>query len=191
MRLQDSLHSFLSNQESPDRHQQPSANGRTGLLAPKLELIGEDETMDTYDLYDPYGDNQSERGDMDFLEVELVRSMFIDSFLNLNYMNEDMIVWGHLVQLFSYLLAQKTIVLSCVCSLVSIKQSTSVQFSSLHISVFWMVSIPEKRNLGCHRWSRTVVLNYVSYSDLQYFHQGQEKERHWGDQRLSEKFREF
>ncbi|XP_073318923.1 solute carrier family 45 member 4 [Pagrus major] len=61
-------------QESPDRHQQPSANGRTGLLAPKLELIGEDETMDTYDLYDPYGDDQSERGDMDFIEVELVRS---------------------------------------------------------------------------------------------------------------------
>lgn len=67
-----------SNQESPGRHQQPSANGRTGLLAPKLELIGEDETMDTYDLYDPYGDDQSERGDMDFLEVELVRSKFID-----------------------------------------------------------------------------------------------------------------
>uniref|UniRef100_A0A4W6C297 Solute carrier family 45 member 4 n=1 Tax=Lates calcarifer TaxID=8187 RepID=A0A4W6C297_LATCA len=55
---------------------QPSANGRTGLLAPKLEMIGEDETMDSYDLYDPYGDDQSERGDMDmdFLEVELVRS---------------------------------------------------------------------------------------------------------------------
>lgn len=66
-------------QESPDRtNAHPSANGRTGLLAPKLELIGEDETMDTYDLYDPYGDDQSERGDMDmdFLEVELVRSKF-------------------------------------------------------------------------------------------------------------------
>lgn len=39
-------------------------------------MIGEDETMDSYDLYDPYGDDQSERGDMDmdFLEVELVRS---------------------------------------------------------------------------------------------------------------------
>lgn len=35
--------------------------------------------MDTYDLYDPYGDDQSEHGDvdMDFLEVELVRSTFI------------------------------------------------------------------------------------------------------------------
>lgn len=35
--------------------------------------------MDTYDLYDPYGDDQSEQGDvdMDFLEVELVRSTFI------------------------------------------------------------------------------------------------------------------
>ncbi|KAG7240954.1 hypothetical protein INR49_026132 [Caranx melampygus] len=64
-------------QESPDpTNPQPSANGRTGLLAPKLEMIGEDETMDSYDLYDPYGDDQSERGDMDidFLEVELVRS---------------------------------------------------------------------------------------------------------------------
>ncbi|XP_030002616.1 solute carrier family 45 member 4 [Sphaeramia orbicularis] len=64
-------------QESPDpANLHPSANGRTGLLAPKLEMIGEDETMDSYDLYDPYGDDQSERGDMDmdFLEVELVRS---------------------------------------------------------------------------------------------------------------------
>lgn len=35
--------------------------------------------MDTYDLYDPYGDDQSEHGDvdMDFLEVELVRSTFV------------------------------------------------------------------------------------------------------------------
>lgn len=33
--------------------------------------------METYDLYDPYGDDQSDRGDMDmdFLEVDLVRSM--------------------------------------------------------------------------------------------------------------------
>ncbi|XP_022602685.1 solute carrier family 45 member 4 [Seriola dumerili] len=63
--------------ESPDpTNPQPSANGRNGLLTPKLEMIGEDETMDSYDLYDPYGDDQSERGDMDmdFLEVELVRS---------------------------------------------------------------------------------------------------------------------
>lgn len=68
-----------SNQESPNRTvPQSAANGRTGLLAPKLELIGEDEMMDTYDLYDPYGDNQSDQGDedMDFLEVELVRSTF-------------------------------------------------------------------------------------------------------------------
>ncbi|XP_059205476.1 solute carrier family 45 member 4 isoform X2 [Centropristis striata] len=64
-------------QESPDRSKpQTSANGRTGLLAPKLELIGENETMDSYDLYDPYGDDLSERGDvdMDFLDMELVRS---------------------------------------------------------------------------------------------------------------------
>lgn len=35
--------------------------------------------MDTYDLYDPYGDDQSEHEDvdMDFLEVELVRSTLI------------------------------------------------------------------------------------------------------------------
>lgn len=67
--------SLSSNQESPDRTVPQSAtNGRTGLLAPKLELIGEDEMMDTYDLYDPYGDDQSDQGDMDFLEVELVRS---------------------------------------------------------------------------------------------------------------------
>lgn len=74
---QNTLPLLPSNQESPDRtNPQPSANGRTGLLAPKLELIGEDETIDTYDLYDPYGDNQSDREDMDmdFLEVELVRS---------------------------------------------------------------------------------------------------------------------
>lgn len=67
------------NQESPDRTvPQSAANGRTGLLPPKLELIGEDEMMDTYDLYDPYGDDLSDHGDMDmdFLEVELVRSMF-------------------------------------------------------------------------------------------------------------------
>lgn len=34
--------------------------------------------MDTYDLYDPYGDDHSDQGDMDmdFLEVELVRSTF-------------------------------------------------------------------------------------------------------------------
>ncbi|XP_078124630.1 solute carrier family 45 member 4 [Sander vitreus] len=64
-------------QETPDRTKlQPSTNGRTGLPAPKLELIGEDETMDSYDLYDPCGDNLSELGDMDmdFLEMELVRS---------------------------------------------------------------------------------------------------------------------
>lgn len=33
--------------------------------------------METYDIYDPYGDDQSDRGDLDldFLEVDLVRSM--------------------------------------------------------------------------------------------------------------------
>lgn len=36
-------------------------------------MIGEDDTIDTYDFYD-YGDDHSEQGDMDFLEVELVRS---------------------------------------------------------------------------------------------------------------------
>ncbi|CAL1584806.1 unnamed protein product [Knipowitschia caucasica] len=69
------LHDRLD-QESPDPAQsQPSSNGRPGLLAPKLEMIGEDETMDSFDLYDPYGDDQSENDiDMDFLDVELVRS---------------------------------------------------------------------------------------------------------------------
>ncbi|XP_035536871.1 solute carrier family 45 member 4 [Morone saxatilis] len=90
-------------QESPDRtNLQPSANGRTGLLAPKLELIGEDETMDSYDLYDPYEDDQSERGDMDmdFLEVELVRSKS-DSVLamadaTLDHMDHDALFLCHL-----------------------------------------------------------------------------------------------
>lgn len=41
-------------------------------------MIGEDETVDSYDLYDTYDDDQSEceDDDMDFLEVELVRSKF-------------------------------------------------------------------------------------------------------------------
>nr|XP_020453236.1 solute carrier family 45 member 4-like [Monopterus albus] len=63
--------------QDPDpSNPQPTANGRTGLFAPKLEMIGKDETMDSYDLYDPYGDDQSEHGDMDmdFLDAELVRS---------------------------------------------------------------------------------------------------------------------
>ncbi|XP_061764538.1 solute carrier family 45 member 4 isoform X1 [Nerophis ophidion] len=66
------LHDRLD-QESPSQPQ-PLGDGRTGLLAPKLEMIGEDETMDSFDLYDR--DDLSERGDldMDFLEVELVRS---------------------------------------------------------------------------------------------------------------------
>lgn len=37
-------------------------------------MIGEDDTIESFDLYDFYGDDQSERGDLDFLEVELVRS---------------------------------------------------------------------------------------------------------------------
>lgn len=73
------LFSPFFHQESPGlNNPQPSANGRT--LGPKLEMIGENDTMESYDLYDLYGDNQSERGDMDmdFLEVELVRSKFMD-----------------------------------------------------------------------------------------------------------------
>lgn len=68
---------LLFNQDSPGRtNLPPPTNGRTGLLAPKLELIGEDDTMETYEIYDPYGDDHSEHGDMDmdFLEVDLVRS---------------------------------------------------------------------------------------------------------------------
>ncbi|XP_029298570.1 solute carrier family 45 member 4 [Cottoperca gobio] len=90
-------------QESPDRTKPQSlANGRTGLLAPKLELIGEDETIDSYDLYDPYGDDLSERGDMDmdFLEMELVRSKS-DSVLamadsTLNHLDHDALFLCHL-----------------------------------------------------------------------------------------------
>ncbi|KAM7384367.1 hypothetical protein PAMA_011630 [Pampus argenteus] len=69
-------HDRLDQENQEPTHPQPSANGRAGCPAPKLEMIGEDETMDSYDLYDPYEDNESERGDMDmdFLEVELVRS---------------------------------------------------------------------------------------------------------------------
>lgn len=39
--------------------------------------------METYDLYDPYGDDQSDRGDMDmdFLEVDLVRSQYLEALL--------------------------------------------------------------------------------------------------------------
>ncbi|XP_035037993.1 solute carrier family 45 member 4 [Hippoglossus stenolepis] len=64
-------------QESPDPNKkQLSSNGKAAILGPKLEMIGENETMDSYDLYDPYEDDMSDRGDseMDFLEVELVRS---------------------------------------------------------------------------------------------------------------------
>lgn len=34
--------------------------------------------METFDLYDPYGDDQSDHGDMDmaFLEADLVRSVY-------------------------------------------------------------------------------------------------------------------
>lgn len=83
--------SLFFRQESPDSaNPQQSANGRTGILAPKLEMIGENETVDSYDLYDPYGDDQSERGDMDmdYLDVELVRSKFTCSLL-LNLPNKN------------------------------------------------------------------------------------------------------
>ncbi|XP_051926296.1 solute carrier family 45 member 4 isoform X2 [Hippocampus zosterae] len=63
--------------ESPvPSHPHPSSNSRAGLLTPRLEMIGEDETMDSFDLYDTYWDDVSAPGDMDvnFLDVELVRS---------------------------------------------------------------------------------------------------------------------
>ncbi|XP_029370019.1 solute carrier family 45 member 4 isoform X2 [Echeneis naucrates] len=92
----------VDRQASPDpTNPQPSANSRTGL-APKLEMIGEDETMDSYDLYDPYGDDQSDRGDMDmdFLEVALVRSKS-DSVLamadsTLDHLDHDALFLCHL-----------------------------------------------------------------------------------------------
>ncbi|XP_020490341.1 solute carrier family 45 member 4 [Labrus bergylta] len=98
---QYSSHHDRIDQESPDRtNPPPSANGRNGLLAPKLELIGENDTLDSYDLYDPYGDDLSERGDMDFLEVELVRSKS-DSVLamadaTLNHMDHDALFLCHI-----------------------------------------------------------------------------------------------
>ncbi|XP_060916069.1 solute carrier family 45 member 4 [Labrus mixtus] len=98
---QYSSHHDRIEQESPDRtNPPPSANGRNGLLAPKLELIGEDDTLDSYDLYDPYGDDLSERGDMDFLEVELVRSKS-DSVLamadaTLDHMDHDALFLCHI-----------------------------------------------------------------------------------------------
>ncbi|XP_024117393.1 solute carrier family 45 member 4 [Oryzias melastigma] len=57
--------------ESPDPAHQP-ANGRAGC--PGLEMIGEHTTMESCDLYDSYDDNHSDHGDLDFLQVELVRS---------------------------------------------------------------------------------------------------------------------
>ncbi|XP_061617052.1 solute carrier family 45 member 4-like isoform X3 [Phyllopteryx taeniolatus] len=63
--------------ESPDPSTlHPSANNDTGHLTPRLKMIGEDELMDSFDLYNAYRDDLSEPGDMemDFLEVELVRS---------------------------------------------------------------------------------------------------------------------
>lgn len=67
-------HDRLEQESLDPAHLQTSANGRAGLLGAKLEMIGEDDTVESYDLYDPYEDDQSEHGDMDFLEVELVRS---------------------------------------------------------------------------------------------------------------------
>ncbi|CAL8396834.1 unnamed protein product [Gadus morhua 'NCC'] len=61
-------------QESPE-HPHALTSGKTGA-APQLTMIGEDELMDSYGLYDPYEDDQSENGnvDIDFREVELIRS---------------------------------------------------------------------------------------------------------------------
>ncbi|KAJ3609378.1 hypothetical protein NHX12_023901, partial [Muraenolepis orangiensis] len=69
-------HSSRAHQESPEHaHSHALTNGRTGP-APQLTMIGEEELIDSYSLYDPYEDDQSENGiiDMDFLEAELVRS---------------------------------------------------------------------------------------------------------------------
>ncbi|XP_019731838.1 solute carrier family 45 member 4-like [Hippocampus comes] len=70
------LHDRLDRESPVPSHPHPSSNGRAGLLTPRLEMIGEDETMDSFDLYDTYWDDLSAPGDMDvnFLDVELVRS---------------------------------------------------------------------------------------------------------------------
>ncbi|CAL8298458.1 unnamed protein product [Lota lota] len=63
-------------QESPEYpHSHALTTGKTGA-APQLTIIGEDELMHSYGLYDTYEDDQSENGviDMDFREVELIRS---------------------------------------------------------------------------------------------------------------------
>nr|XP_061808695.1 solute carrier family 45 member 4-like [Nerophis lumbriciformis] len=90
-------------QESPaPSHSDPPANGRAGMVTPRLEMIGEDETMDSLDLYDAYRDDQSEPGDMElnFLEVELVRSKS-DSVLamtdaTLDHMDHDAMFLCHI-----------------------------------------------------------------------------------------------
>uniref|UniRef100_A0A667X8A6 Solute carrier family 45 member 4 n=1 Tax=Myripristis murdjan TaxID=586833 RepID=A0A667X8A6_9TELE len=70
------LLSIEEQQYSPQHDRLDQVLCVTGLQAPQLEMIGEDETVDSYDLYDTYDDDQSEceDDDMDFLEVELVRS---------------------------------------------------------------------------------------------------------------------
>ncbi|CAG5885488.1 unnamed protein product [Menidia menidia] len=93
-------HDRLDQESSESAQLQPSSNGRAGLLTPKLEMIGENDTMESYDLYDPYGDNHSEHGDMDFLEVELVRSKS-DSVLamadaTLDHMDHDAMFLCHI-----------------------------------------------------------------------------------------------
>ncbi|MEQ2258370.1 hypothetical protein XENORESO_017694, partial [Xenotaenia resolanae] len=89
-------------QESPNsNHLQPSANCRAGLLVPKLEMIGEHDSVETYEFCDPYGDNHSEQEmNMDFLEVELVRSKS-DSILamadaTLDHLDHDALFLCHL-----------------------------------------------------------------------------------------------
>ncbi|XP_061670823.1 solute carrier family 45 member 4-like [Syngnathoides biaculeatus] len=89
--------------ESPDPNAlHPSANNHTGRLTPRLEMIGEDELMDSFDLYDTYRDDLSQPGDMemDFLEVELVRSKS-DSVLamtdaTLDHMDHDALFLCHI-----------------------------------------------------------------------------------------------
>ncbi|XP_077363664.1 solute carrier family 45 member 4-like [Festucalex cinctus] len=70
------LHDRLDPESPVPSQPHSSSNGRAGLLTPRLEMIGEDETMDSFDLYDAYRDDLSEPGDMemDYLELELVRS---------------------------------------------------------------------------------------------------------------------
>ncbi|XP_061123773.1 solute carrier family 45 member 4-like isoform X1 [Syngnathus typhle] len=70
------LHVRLDLESPAPSHPHSSSNSRARLPTPRLEMIEEDKSMDSFDLYDAYRDDLSEPGDMEmgFLEVALTRS---------------------------------------------------------------------------------------------------------------------